>query len=201
MQIIFFSSDIDILDEWRKRFSIEEFSVCEDLISLMSEVEQHQEFIIIADFDSIASDINRLISSNNLPDNVVILERAPEIVTGKMLVKHGIKAYGNSRMHQNHFEQIVATLKEGNVWTYPELTAALIKATKKAPIDEDAQALIENRLTQKEIEVVYLVLEGFTNDAIANKLEITTRTVKAHVSSIFSKLHVTDRISLVLLLK
>jgi len=64
-----------------------------------------------------------------------------------------------------------------------------------------AKELIENRLSQKEQEVVYLILEGFVNDAIASRLEITTRTVKAHVSAIFSKLHINDRVSLVLLLK
>jgi DNA-binding NarL/FixJ family response regulator len=32
-------------------------------------------------------------------------------------------------------------------------------------------------------------------------MDITTRTVKAHISAIFSKLHINDRVSLVLLLK
>jgi len=87
------------------------------------------------------------------------------------------------------------------VWSYPELTSALILIKKQSKINEEAQKFINERLTPQEVEVVHLILEGFTNDAIASALHITTRTVKAHITSIFAKLHVNDRISLVLLLK
>jgi two-component system nitrate/nitrite response regulator NarL len=91
--------------------------------------------------------------------------------------------------------------QNGNIWTYPALTAKLIKTTDRKSINSDAKELLENRLSQKEQEVVYLILEGLTNDAIASRLDITTRTVKAHVGAIFSKLHINDRVSLILLLK
>ena len=89
----------------------------------------------------------------------------------------------------------------GNIWTYPELTSSLIKIENKSLLSDESTEIIENRLSGKEKEVIMLVLEGLTNDAIALKTGITVRTVKAHVSSIFSKLHVNDRVSLILLLK
>ena len=100
-----------------------------------------------------------------------------------------------------HFLQLIETVNDGNIWTYPELTSALIKGSKKITLNDEANELINSRLTQKEHEVILLILEGLTNSAISSELNITIRTVKAHVSSIFSKLHVNDRISLVLLLK
>ncbi len=169
--------------------------------SLNKELQKSESSIIVADYDSIATDINKMLSSNKLPDNLIVLEKAPEITTGKMLVTHGAKAYGNSRMLNNHFIQVITTVIEGKVWTYPKLTTALVAQMAKPVLNNDSISLIQNRLSPKEIEVIYFILDGLTNDTIASELNITTRTVKAHVSSIFSKLHVSDRLSLVLLLK
>ena len=201
MNVIFFSSDVNIIGEWKKRHHLESSTTCYDIKSLNNELEKDTQATIVADYDSVAPEVNTLISSGLIPNNLVVLEKEPSVATGKMLVLRGVKAYGNSRMLTNHFNQMLKTVYEGNIWTYPKLTAALASTTNKEKINANAKELIDSRLSNKEQEVVYLILEGLTNDAIASELDITTRTVKAHVSSIFSKLHVNDRISLVLLLK
>ncbi|MBN2783030.1 MAG: response regulator transcription factor [Campylobacterales bacterium] len=200
MQLIFFSSNIDMIDEWQKRHDIEHYISCYDLESLMKKLESNDGYIIIADYDTMASEINKLISSNKIPKKLIVLECSPAIATGKMLISKGIRAYGNSRMLKVHYVQMLRTVLHSKIWTYPELTAALAKNDKKL-LNEDAWELLVDRLTEKEIEVVELILKGFTNDGISLELNITTRTVKAHISSIFSKLHVNDRLALVLLLK
>jgi DNA-binding NarL/FixJ family response regulator len=201
MKIIFFSSNINIVDELKTRDVVKENTICYDSEGLKSELKKSPQSIVIADYDTIASDINSMISSGFIPDRLIILEKEPSVVIGRRLILLGAKAYGNSRMLSNHFTQMLNTVADGNIWTYPELTAQLVKKNKKASIDNESRGLIENRLSDKEQEVVYLMLEGLTNDAIASLLNITTRTVKAHVSSIFSKLHVNDRVSLILLLR
>lgn len=199
MKVLFFSTDMDIIDEWIQRHSIKLYTTCSDVNSLLDELDADNENIIVADYDTTAHTINSLISTSTVPKNLIVLEKAPEIITGKMLIRNGIKAYGNSRMLSHHYQQMIDIVSDGKIWTYPELTTALVDIVKK--LNDDAIELIENRLSEKEKEVVYLLLEGLTNDAIALKVNITTRTVKAHVSSIFSKLHVNDRVSLILLLK
>jgi len=200
MKIIIFSASSDTIEDFKMRDTDNEIILAYDLDTLTKELTNSQEeLIVIADYDSVAQDINKLITSNTLPNKTIVLERIPEIASGKMLIKHGVKAYGNSRMLYIHYKQMLNTVEKKKVWTYPELTAALSKI--EDTINNDAKELIENRLTQKELDVVYGVLEGLTNDAISHKLDITTRTVKAHMSSIFQKLHVNDRVSLVLLLK
>lgn len=201
MQIIYMGTNVNMLDEWENKFSFKHPIFCYDIESLDEKLEKLNSFVIVADYDSIAHEINKLISSNTLPKNVIVLEKVPNIATGKMLIAHGIKAYGNSRMLSNHYEQMIQTVTEEKIWTYPELTIALANHAKKDSLNDDSVQLIEKKLTNKEAETVYLILQGLTNDAIAEKMGITTRTVKANVSSIFKKLHVNDRLSLVLLLK
>jgi DNA-binding NarL/FixJ family response regulator len=192
---------METIDEWKMRHDIEHSISCYDLDSLINLLNDLEDYILIADYDSVAHDINKMITSNSVPKNMIILEKAPEIATGKMLISKGVKAYGNARMLSVHYMQMLQTVLDDKIWTYPELTASLAKNRANKSLSQESQALLNNRLTTKEIEVVQLIMNGFTNDAIASALDITTRTVKAHVSSIFSKLHVNDRVSLILLLR
>lgn len=86
----------------------------------------------------------------------------------------------------------------------PEEIASAIRSvhTGDAPLDpKAARALIESRrtatesgsLTDRERQVLDLVRQGLANKQIARKLGISERTVKAHLTSVFSTLGVSDR--------
>jgi NarL family two-component system response regulator LiaR len=68
----------------------------------------------------------------------------------------------------------------------PEATRALIRATRptKQPSFD---------LTEREMEVLNLVVQGQSNQQIADAMFISVATVKAHISSILSKLQVSSR--------
>ncbi|WP_152183895.1 response regulator transcription factor [Sulfurimonas indica] len=202
MNIILFSQDENFITEWQEKLHNKKISSAYDYDSLVNITQNNlNTYIILSDFDTVASEINTVIASAKLPKYLAIVEKVPEIATGKMLISHGIKAYGNSRMLKIHANAMIEAVQNNKIWTYPELTAALAARGGRIAISDDARAMIEHRLTQKESEVIYLILNGLTNSAIAQKLNISLRTVKAHISAIFTKLHVNDRISLVLLLK
>lgn len=201
MKTIFFSTDMDMVQEYKARHEMQDTLEVADCETLLTSIKELENYIIISDYDSVSHSVNKMLASNTLPMNFIVLERVPELVTGKMLIAKGVRAYGNSRMLKLHYDQMLSTVANGKIWTYPELTIALAKEAKRSTLSQEAEALIEHRLTEKEKEVVYAILEGLTNDAIASELDITLRTVKAHISSIFTKLHINDRVSLILLLK
>ena len=51
-----------------------------------------------------------------------------------------------------------------------------------------------NILTPRELEVMDLLIYGYNNSIIAEKLCISTHTIKAHISSIYEKLNVSNRV-------
>jgi DNA-binding NarL/FixJ family response regulator len=53
-------------------------------------------------------------------------------------------------------------------------------------------------LTEREREVLALIAQGYTNQAIAERLVITPKTVRNHISAIFSKLQVTSRLEAIM---
>ena len=56
---------------------------------------------------------------------------------------------------------------------------------------------MENSLTEREKEVIELMIEGYNNSQISNKLSISIHTVKVYASSIYRKLDVQNRIQAV----
>lgn len=86
----------------------------------------------------------------------------------------------------------------------PDDIADAVRAVHRgeSPLDpKAARALVESRrtgrhspqLTDREREVLLLVRDGLANKQIARRLGIAERTVKAHLTSVFQRLGVTDR--------
>ena len=81
-----------------------------------------------------------------------------------------------------------------------ELTAAvhalsqgLIVGTPALLFESESEPLEHGPLTDRELEVLGLLAKGFANKQIAAALGISEHTVKFHVSSIYTKLNVTNR--------
>jgi DNA-binding NarL/FixJ family response regulator len=75
----------------------------------------------------------------------------------------------------------------------PRVTAALLERAPAA--DATVGASVGAMLSRREREVLALVAEGLANKQIARRLDITERTVKAHVGSLFRRIGVADRTS------
>src|SRR5690606_30534690 len=96
-------------------------------------------------------------------------------------------------------QQLAQVVSLGGVWIGPELMQKLILVARPAaPRSANPQQLAV--LTPREQSVAQAVADGKTNKEVARELQITERTVKAHLGAIFEKLGVRDRLQLVLLL-
>jgi len=105
-------------------------------------------------------------------------------------------------LQREDLERIVGIVLQGGVWVSKEsipLLLAKLQAFSGRP--GQAEAAPPDRLeglTQRQREVAELVGQGANNKQIARALDITDRTVKAHLTSIFEKLGTSDRLQLAL---
>jgi NarL family two-component system response regulator LiaR len=90
-------------------------------------------------------------------------------------------------------DELVHAIREahlGKVQLHPEVAKKLISALAAK---ESSGSQTESDLTDRELEVLSLIADGLSNHEIAEKIFISQKTVKTHVSSILSKLHLADR--------
>jgi len=88
----------------------------------------------------------------------------------------------------------------GEVWLDRSLTASVLSERSQADIGRksDPEAGKIGSLTSREREIVGLVCEGLKNKQIADRLFISEATVRNHITSILSKLELSDRFELAL---
>ena len=96
-------------------------------------------------------------------------------------------------------QQVASVVELGGLWLGADLMHCLVRATAKI-LPARAPQLDMSGLTQREQEVAELVALGKANKEVARQLNITERTVKAHLSAVFEKLQVRDRLQLALIL-
>jgi len=87
----------------------------------------------------------------------------------------------------------------GEALLSPKATKALIARYLAPPDPANAFPPELDRLTDREREVLTLVADGMSNDAIAKRLYVTPVTAKTHVNRIMAKLGVRDRAQLVVI--
>lgn len=67
----------------------------------------------------------------------------------------------------------------------------------RAPTDRDYQKL--EKLTKRELEILDLLSQSYTNEEIAEKVYISTDTVKTHIRNLFEKLEARNRVEATLI--
>jgi DNA-binding NarL/FixJ family response regulator len=84
----------------------------------------------------------------------------------------------------------------GEIWLDSHMTAGVIKTISAS--SKSGEGSEKPLLSDREMEIVQLVAQGFQNKEIGKKLVISENTVKNHLHNIFDKLGVSDRLELVL---
>ena len=131
---------------------------------------------------------------------LVALSDVPGDEEGISALQAGASGYCNGYASPEVLRQVAQTVEQGGVWVGQSLVQKLVSAVARQattpPVVAGAWA---TKLTEREQTVALAVASGASNKEIAERLGITERTVKAHLSAAFEKLEVRDRLQLTLL--
>jgi DNA-binding NarL/FixJ family response regulator len=132
-----------------------------------------------------------LIMGNQYPENLQI-----------QVIASGASGYCENNYSDELFLKAVKSVLNGEIWLQRHLLPKVIGAFGKIPknkINKEKNEKYEQllkELSNRELDVAKMIGAGKTNKVIASSLDISERTVKAHLTSIYKKLHIPDRLHL-----
>ena len=133
-------------------------------------------------------EVTRWIRSNKRDIGVLVLTAFDDDPYVMAVLQAGANGYVLKTASPLEILQAVRDVHAGNSAMDPvimqKMLAQISRKHDEKPIDE---------LTNRELEVLNLVAQGFTNKAIGIQLGISDRTVQGHLAHIFSKLHADSR--------
>lgn len=130
----------------------------------------------------------------------MILAVSPHFLDAQRYLHLGAMDYGNAMMHETHLRSAYQALLDGKVWLHPDFISMLMFQVRQHTLqDKNVEKRLE-MLSSREKEVAIMLGDGATHQQIAETLNITVRTVKAHATSIYHKLDLNDRLALSLYL-
>jgi two-component system, NarL family, nitrate/nitrite response regulator NarL len=135
--------------------------------------------------------------------SIMLLTSTPNDREGLAALKGGARGYTSSEMDPTLLKKAVGVVLKGEIWVarnvyaplLEELTSLTERRHKEFPPNLDTRL---DRLTPREREIAQLIGGGASNKEIAGRLNITEATVKAHLTAIFRKLGLSDRLGLAL---
>ncbi|MEA2120428.1 response regulator transcription factor [Halovibrio sp. HP20-50] len=134
---------------------------------------------------------------------VVVLSYAPDDREALKALDLGARGYVHTLAAPEVLKQVALVVTNQGVWVGQELLAKVLGGSFKTLQQRNQGGSFQNSeylslLTERERGVALAVAQGATNKEVARLLDITERTVKAHLSAIFKKLAVRDRLQLIL---
>lgn len=132
---------------------------------------------------------------------IVLLADEPSQDEAMAALAAGAAGYCNGHAAPEVLRQVATVVENGGIWVGRGLMQRLLTATARlAPVGGVDEQAWRAPLTPREQETAVLLAKGASNKEIARQLDITERTVKAHVGAMLEKLGARDRLQLSLII-
>jgi DNA-binding NarL/FixJ family response regulator len=203
MAILLSSANDTVIERWanllKDKYDLEQADTLSKLKTLCTDdrfalILLHRPLVDTGAF----SELRRL----NPLSRIFLLSDKPNEDEGLTFLKLGIVGYANTYISGERLAEAARVVSGGAVWLGQKVMQRLIldsynRSKEKAAADSEKKL---EGLTTREKEIANLIAQGQSNLEIAANLDITERTVKAHLSSIYEKTKTGSRLNLALLI-
>jgi DNA-binding NarL/FixJ family response regulator len=161
---------------------------------LLEALREHQPDLILLDMSLSRhekSDVLTEIGATELPVRILLLANTLDAQRTRQALKYGAHGVLLKESTTKRLFDAVRCILAGRFWVLEQCVPNLYRALHNLP-----ESINEFGLTLREIEIVNWVVAGYSNPEIARQCSISEGAVKHHMSSIFSKLDVANRVEL-----
>lgn len=179
-----------------------------DISNIIQQVEQYQPNTLLFQLDSYDLSSTKMIGT--LIDKyrhlkILVMLDSNNIQLIKDLISKGVLGFTRQKISTEELVRAVGTVTDGHPYLsnsileliYPDLRELLKISENKLFVQLDVRRPY-HLLTPKEAEVLQLLTDGHSNRIISEKMGVSDKTTKNHVSSILLKMEVSDRTKAVL---
>jgi two-component system, NarL family, nitrate/nitrite response regulator NarL len=134
---------------------------------------------------------------------IIALSPFPSEAEGVAALRAGARGYCQQDIDDVLLRRATESVLQGEVWASHRIVSSLFEEFQAAfyrfqRLPRKLTTTSLNLLTSREYEITCLLKRGASNREIAQELQLAERTVKAHMTAIFRKLGVSDRVRLAL---
>ncbi|MBL4638435.1 MAG: response regulator transcription factor [Proteobacteria bacterium] len=184
-----------IADGLSSRYLSSEFG---DLDSLVTALDRQPDLILCHQYLVEEQQAEKISQFKAKSPNSKLLILGPSRPMGIQIaaLKNGARGYFDDALPIEKLNEALKLILHGEVWVERHVISGLIDELVDVPTINEQQQHALDTLSPKEIEVAEQVSYGATNKMIAKAMNITERTVKSHLTSIFQKMGLPDRLTL-----
>ena len=129
----------------------------------------------------------KLISRENKDVKIIALTMMEDRESVVKMFKAGVKGYLLKNTSIEEIETAIKEVWEGKRYYSTELTNVFLESDLTLKLKQN-QVLIKEEITDREIEIIRLICQGFKNKEIADILFLSERTIEGHRSRIYERL-------------
>jgi two-component system, NarL family, nitrate/nitrite response regulator NarL len=144
------------------------------------------------------SEVVSLLISVSEQSRIIAVAWENDPITIQHVIELGVVGVILKNQSPQTLYKAIEKVQAGEVWLERSMIASVLsrfsRNDKSAKTDTDYDNI--NELSQREIEIIGFIGQGFKNKKIADQMCISETTVRHHLTSIYSKLGVSDRLEL-----
>jgi DNA-binding NarL/FixJ family response regulator len=169
-----------------------------EFLSLIDKIQTDIAILDIAMPGMSGIELTRMITENYPSIRILILSMYTSEEFIFNAINAGAKGYLPKNTSRKELLEAIQAVARGEEYYAESISNVILKSyIKKAKSGPEDSSNKENQLSKRELEVLRLFAEGFSNQEIADKLFISIRTVESHKNHIMQRLELKSSVDLV----
>jgi DNA-binding NarL/FixJ family response regulator len=169
--------------------------------NILMTIGKHNPNIVLLDLGLRSQNslkVVKLVKQNFQEPKIIVMDLVPLQADVFEFVQAGVSGFMLKDIGVKEFLKTIRSVYKGTRVLPPHLTGSLFSQIVEHAVSGSKTSILteSTRMTKRERQVIELIADGYTNKEIAQKIHLSTYTVKSHVHNILEKLALNTRVQI-----